>query len=240
MVGYIHSIETFGTVDNGGIRFVLFMQGCGLRCRFCHNPDTWLCRGKPVSVTEIIRQLLDYKSFFDFSGGGLTVSGGEPLLQSHFVRELFVEAGKLGIHRVLDTAGFCKHGNLLEVLPHTDLVLFSVKVVDQEKHRLLTGAGNQEILENLFMTAKFPVDLVVRYVLIPTLNDSDGDAADLAHLVQSLSEPVPVDVLPYHKMGVAKWEQLGLQDPFTNIPPATPEQVAVFKEKLARFGLQTR
>ncbi|MDH7577743.1 MAG: pyruvate formate-lyase-activating protein [Bacillota bacterium] len=238
MIGYLHSVETFGTVDNGGIRFVLFLQGCALRCRFCHNPDTWLTRGQPVTVAEIVDQLKEYKTFFDLSGGGLTVSGGEPLLQHRFVKELFIQAAELGIHRALDTAGFCRHGNLLEVLPHTDLVLFSIKVVDPEKHRQLTGAGNQEILENLTLAVKASVDLVLRYVLIPALNDSDEDASDLADLVKSFEKTVPVEVLPYHKMGVAKWEQLGLHDPLAQVPPATREQVAAFQNKLRRLGLR--
>lgn len=238
MIGYIHSIETFGTVDNGGIRFVLFLQGCALRCRFCHNPDTWLTRGKPVTVAGIVDQLQEYKIFFDLSGGGLTVSGGEPLLQHRFVQELFVEAGKMGIHRALDTAGFCRHGNLLEVLPHTDLVLFSIKVVNPEKHRQLTGAGNKEILENLALAVRAPVALVLRYVLIPTLNDTQEDISDLINLVKSLDRSPPVEVLPYHKMGAAKWEQLGLDDPLARIPPATREQVAAVQEKLRRAGLR--
>lgn len=239
--GYIHSIETFGTVDNGGIRYVLFLQGCALRCRFCHNPDTWLrSSGKPVTVEKIIKQLKDYIPFFNKSGGGLTVSGGEPLLQADFVRQLFIEAGKLGIHRVLDTAGFCKHGNLEEVLPHTDLVLFSIKVVDEEKHRSLTAAGNLEILKNLRLVAASPVELVIRYVLLPTINDSDQDACDLAELVKSLSKKVPIEILPYHKMGIIKWEQLGLKDPLEKIPPASPEQVELFSSRLEKMGVFLR
>jgi len=237
MIGYIHSIETLGTVDNGGIRYVLFLQGCALHCRFCHNPDTWLQKGRPVTVQEIVDQLKEYKPFFDLSGGGLTVSGGEPLLQHLFVKELYVEAGRLGIHRVLDTAGYCRRGSMLEVLPHTDLVLFSLKVVNPGKHRKLTDTGNDEILKNLALTAASPVELVICYVLIPTVNDTEEDISDLIRLVKSLPRPVPVEVLPYHKLGSAKWERLGLCDPLKNIPPATPEQVVALQGMLSRNGI---
>ncbi len=235
--GYVHSIETLGTVDNGGIRFVLFLQGCALHCRFCHNPDTWLQRGRPVTVEEIIEQLKDYKPFFDLSGGGLTVSGGEPLLQPHFVKELFVRAGELGIHRALDTSGFCRKGNILEVLPHTDLVLFSIKAVKPEKHRLLTATGNEEILKNLQLAVQFPVQLVICYVLIPGINDSARDARDLSNLVKSFPRDVPVQIFPYHKMGAVKWRELGLCDPLAAIPPAAPEQVSFFEKQLREEGV---
>jgi len=237
MIGYIHSVETMGTVDNGGIRFVLFLQGCRLRCTFCHNPDTWLASGKPVTVAEIIEQLKSYKIFFELSGGGLTVSGGEPLLQSSFVKELFVEAGKLGIHRALDTAGYCKRGNLQEVLPYTDQVIFSLKVVNPEKHRRLTERENVDIIKNLRLTAESQVQLVVCYVLIPGINDSMEDARDLANLVKSLNRKVPVDVLAYSKLGAEKWEEMGLSDPLAGVAPATQEQVERFQAELSELGV---
>lgn len=236
--GYIHSIETLGTVDNGGIRFVLFLQGCALHCRFCHNPDTWLQKGRPVTVEQIVDQLKDYKHFFDLSGGGLTVSGGEPLLQPQFVKDLFIQAGEMGIHRALDTSGYCRKGNILEVLPHTDLVIFSIKAVDPEKHRRLTETGNEEILKNLQAAVHSPVELVICYVLIPGINDSTRDAQDLSRLVKSFPRDVPVQILPYHKMGAMKWRELGLCDPLAAVPPATPEQVSFFQKQLHAGGIR--
>lgn len=230
--GYIHSIETLGTVDNGGIRFVLFLQGCALHCRFCHNPDTWLKKGKEVTATEILDQLQDYKPFFDLSGGGLTVSGGEPLLQPCFVRDLFIKTGELGIHRALDTSGFCRHGNILTVLPHADLVIFSIKVINEEKHRQLTDSGNEEILNNLKLAANSESEMVICYVLIPTINDSPADARDLACFVKSLPRIIPVQILPYHKMGTVKWRKMGLCDPLAAIPHATQAEVESFQELL--------
>ncbi|MEW5866344.1 MAG: pyruvate formate-lyase-activating protein [Bacillota bacterium] len=233
--GYIHSVETMGTVDNGGIRFVLFMQGCAMRCVFCHNPDTWLRMGKEVTVGEITRQLLDYRAFFDASGGGLTVSGGEPLLQYRFVRALFGKCGALGIHRALDTAGYCRHGDFTSVVDCTDLLLFSVKVMDEGKHLRLTGVKNDVILANLRSAAARGMDIVVRYVLIPTINDSDCDLHALADFVISLNGKVRVDVLPYSRIGIAKWKQLGLNCELEGVPEPTPDHLArarrVFRER---------
>lgn len=232
-----------GTVDNGGVRFVLFMQGCAMRCVFCHNPDTWLRRGKEVSVEEIMRQLLDYKVFFDASGGGLTVSGGEPLLQHRFVRALFIECGRHGIHRALDTAGYCRHGDFASLLDCTDLLLFSVKAVDPEKHLRLTGVKNDLILSNLRTAAAAGTEIVVRYVLIPTVNDSEKDLDDLADLVASLGDRgrVKVDILPYNRMGVVKWKQLGLDcAPLEGVPEPAPETLAAARQAIRDRGLPLR
>ncbi|MCL6559898.1 MAG: pyruvate formate lyase-activating protein [Firmicutes bacterium] len=230
-----------GTVDNGGVRFVLFMQGCAMRCVFCHNPDTWLRTGKKVYVDDIVRQLLDYKVFFDASGGGLTVSGGEPLLQHKFVRSLFMESGKHVIHRALDTSGYCRHGDFISLLDCTDLLLFSVKAVDEEKHIRLTGVKNDVILSNL-RAAAGKTDIIVRYVLIPTVNDSAQDLNDLADLVSTLSArgKVKVDVLPYNRMGIAKWKQLGLDCALEGIPEPTQEDLSRARQILLEHGLPLR
>lgn len=235
MIGYIHSIETRGAVDDGGIRFVLYLQGDGLRCKSCNNLDTGLKNGRQVEVQEIIEQLKSYKTDFA-SGGGLTVSGGEPLLQSSFVKELFIEAGKLGVHRSLDTTGYCKPGDLQEVLPHTDQVFFSLRVVDPEKHRQLTKRESIDIIKNLRLTAGSKVELVVCYVLIPGINDALEDAQNLAGLVKSLNRDVPVDVLAYSKLEADKWEEMGLCDPLPGVAPATQKQVELFQSGLRRLG----
>jgi pyruvate formate lyase activating enzyme len=238
MIGYIHSIETMGNLDGGGIRFVLFLQGCGLRCNSCHNPDTSLKSGKKVEVQDIIEQLKSFKTSLELSGGGLTISGGEPLLQSAFVKELFIEAGKLGIHRALDTAGYCKLGDLQEVLPHTDQVLFSLRVADPEKHRQLTEKENVDVIKNLRLTAESKVQLVVCYVLIPGINDDPKDAQNLADLVKSLKGDIPVDVLAYSKLEADKWEEMGLCDPIDGVAPATQKQVELFQAGLNRLGVK--
>ncbi|MCR4401416.1 MAG: pyruvate formate-lyase-activating protein [Firmicutes bacterium] len=239
VTGYVHSVETMGTVDDGGIRFVLFMQGCAMRCVFCHNPDTWLRLGREVTVDDVMREILDYKPFFEASGGGVTVSGGEPLLQHRFVRALFEQCGAHGLHRALDTAGYCKHGCFESVLDCTDLLLFSVKVVDQEKHVRLTGVKNDVILANLRLAAERGTNIVVRYVLIPTVNDSERDLCDVAKLVASLGDRVEADILPYDRMGVSKWKQLGLDCALDGVPEPTERDLAracrVFREHSVRL-----
>ncbi len=215
-----------GTVDNGGIRFVLFMQGCAMRCAFCQNPDTWLRRGREVIVARVMREILDYRPFFEASGGGVTVSGGEPLLQHRFVRALFEECGRCGIHRALDTAGYCKYGDFASVLDSTDLLLFSVKAVDEEKHVRLTGVKNDVILANLRLAASRHMDIVVRYVLIPTINDSRQDLHDIAGLVASLPGRARADILPYNRMGIVKWKQLGLDCALEGVPEPTADDLA--------------
>ena len=212
-------------MDNGGIRFVLFMQGCAMRCRFCHNPDTWLKKGRTVTVDEIMRQLRSYRVFFELSGGGLTVSGGEPLLQQRFVRELFLDAGSEGIHRALDTSGFCQHGCFEAILDVADLLLFSIKAIDPELHRDLTCVDNYEILANLHQAATAPLQLRLRYVLIPGVNDSDRDISALVDLAHSLPGKVEVEVLPYHRLGKHKWQQLGMEYPMEDIKEPTVLEV---------------
>lgn len=236
--GFIHSVETFGTVDDGGIRFVIFMQGCPMRCMFCHNPDTWLNTGKPVTVDDMIREIETYKVFFEASGGGVTVSGGEPLLQHRFVVELFNRCRDHGIHRTVDTSGFCKHGSFELVLESTSRMLFSIKVVDKRKHEELTSVGNETIIENLKIAAKSDVELVVRYVLIPCVNDTDNDINDLASLIRGLEKEPEVDILPYQKLGVVKWEDLGMKYALVDVPEPTQDDVNRVRDKLSSLGVR--
>ena len=232
-VGSLHSIETLGTVDGGGIRFVIFLQGCAMRCEFCHNPDTWLKNGQQITVAELMAQILDYRVYYEASGGGVTVSGGEPLLQSDFVMALFSECGREGIHRVLDTSGYCRHGKFQHVLGETERVLFSIKVINNQKHIALTSVGNEMILANLHLAAASSTELVIRYVLIPGINDQDHDLRDLIGVIRDLGSNLEVDVLPYHRMGIAKWEQLGLEYSLKGIPEPTPLEIEHVRNRLA-------
>lgn len=238
MKGYIHSVETFGTVDDGGIRYVLFMQGCAMRCAFCQNPDTWLRRGQAVTVSGVLKDLQLYRRFIELSGGGLTVSGGEPLLQWKFVRELFGRCRAGGIHCTLDTSGYCRHGEFRPVLDVTDRVLFSIKVIDPVKHEALTGVKNDAILGNLSTAAAAPVELVVRYVFIPGINDGRDDLARLVELLKGLKKQPSVDILPYHKLGVVKWEQLGLHYPLEGVREPAGGEVEKARTFLIRNGLK--
>ena len=231
MQGYYHSVETFGTVDGKGIRYVLFLSGCSLGCRFCHNPDTWERGSQTITVSEVLADYRRYRPYYEASGGGITVSGGEPLLQAEFVADLFAACRAEGIHTTLDTSGFAPMAALAKVLPYTDAVLFGLKAAKEETHRLLTNAGSDSIQENLAYVAAAPVELTARYILIPGVNDGKEELSALAELLGSLPRPVALDLLPYHNLGAAKWERLGWPYSLTGIRPATDEDV----EKVRRF-----
>jgi len=232
MNGRIHSIETCGTVDGPGLRYVIFTQGCLLRCQFCHNPDTWkLNKGKEMSVEEIIHDIKTYLPFFQASGGGVTVSGGEPLLQLEFLIELFKECKKLGIHTTIDSSGGCFSRSpqfmekLEELLPLTDLVLLDIKEIDPVKHKDLTGLSNDHILDFAQYLAEKKVPVWIRHVLVPTISDNDEDLTKLSEFIKTLNNVEKIEVLPYHKLGIYKWESLGLEYKLKHIEPPTDERV---------------
>lgn len=232
MKGRIHSIETCGTVDGPGLRYVIFMQGCLLRCQFCHNPDTWkMTDGKEVTVQELVNDIESYLPFFQASGGGVTVSGGEPLIQTKFITELFKELKKLGIHTAIDTSGGCYskspsfRKSLDELLSMTDLVLMDLKQIDPEKHKKLTGLKNNHILDFARYLNDKQIPIWVRHVLVPGITDFDEDLYKLSDFIQTLSNVDRVEVLPYHKLGVYKWEELGYDYPLEGVEPPTEERV---------------
>ncbi len=232
MNGRIHSIETCGTVDGPGLRYVIFTQGCLLRCQFCHNPDTWkLNMGKEMSVTEIIHDIKTYLPFFQASGGGVTVSGGEPLLQLDFLIELFKECKKLGVHTTIDSSGGCftraPHfmEKLEELLPLTDLILLDIKEIDPIKHKELTGLSNEHILDFAQYLSDKNVPVWVRHVLVPTISDNDEDLTKLSEFIKTLTNVQKIEVLPYHKLGIYKWESLGLEYKLKGVEPPTEQRV---------------
>ncbi|MBM4761957.1 pyruvate formate-lyase-activating protein [Bacillus sp. B15-48] len=232
MIGNIHSIETLGTVDGPGIRYIVFTQGCLLRCQFCHNPDTWeIGTGKQMSVSDIIDDLKSYLPFFEASGGGITVSGGEPLLQIPFITELFKECKKLGIHTTIDSSGGCYssnphfHQQLKELLSYTDLILLDLKQIDREKHKQLTGLTNDHILEFARFLSDHKVPIWVRHVLVPGTTDDKEDLKKLGEFISTLNNVNKVEILPYHKLGVYKWEALGLEYQLKDVETPTEEAV---------------
>jgi len=238
MKGYYHSKETFGTVDGPGIRYVLFLAGCGLGCAFCHNPDTWSCGEKTITPEAVLQEVQSYRSFYEPSGGGLTISGGEPLLQPDFVAAVFKLCRAEGIHTVLDTAGYCQAEAILKVLPYTDHVLFSLKAVTEKLHKQLTlAATNEEILRNLrYIASRKPVTL--RYVIVPGITDAAAEIEQLIALLQALdSMDLKVDLLAYHLLGVYKWQELGWEYKLAGVPAAKAEDVARVKEKLQAAGI---
>ena len=236
MEGYYHSIEHFGTVDGQGIRYVLFLSGCQLRCRFCHNPDTWIQGNKTISTVEILGDILRYRNFYDSSGGGLTLSGGEPLLQSQFIFELLAACHAHSIHTTIDTAGYYDQENITVILPYTDAALFSIKAADPQKHRWLAGFDNTQIISNLkYMTQHIPVTL--RYVVIPGITNLQEDIQSLINLIHSLPKPVSVELLPYHTYGRQKWQELQMNYTLDHIPEATPSDVAAVADSLIAQGI---
>lgn len=247
--GYIHSIDTFGSVDGPGVRFVIFMQGCMMRCRYCHNPDTWklpeginpsgnisgVCQTSNVISSEkppaqisskdidfktyspeaLLRQALRYKSYWR-GGGGITVSGGEPLLQADFLCELFKLAKAQNVHTTLDTAGqpftaaepvFTTYKSLLE---NTDLVLLDLKHIDPEKHKLLTGHSNESILNFARFLNEIHKPMWIRHVLVPGVTDEEANLSGIRAFLDTLSNIEKVEILPYHTLGIYKWENLGI------------------------------
>ena len=236
MQGYYHSTERFGTVDGEGIRYVLFLSGCQLRCRFCHNPDTWLQGSQRISTEEVLADILRYRHFYQASGGGITLSGGEPLLQPQFVAELLAACQSHGIHTTIDTAGYYDQQNITTVLPYTDAALFSIKAVDPKKHQWLAGFDNQKIIENLrYMTKHIPVTL--RYVIIPGITNLQQDIEALINLIHSLPKPVPVELLAYHTYGKQKWQDLKMNYTLDNIPEATPQDLALVADTLMQQNI---
>lgn len=243
MNGYVHSIESFGSVDGPGIRFILFLQGCALRCGYCHNPDSWdMSEGKKHDVQEIIDEVVKYKEFFDTSGGGITVSGGEPLLQMPFVTELFKECKKRGIHTNIDTSGDLRLSDkrkeqLTELLDVTDMMMLDIKLMDSEGHEKLTGKTNEHILELGRFVASTNTPMWIRRVLVPGVTDGEEDLEKTAEYIRSLKVVEKVEVLPYHSMGEYKWEQMGYEYPLKGKEAPTEEQVK-HAEAILSKGIQ--
>ena len=239
VTGRIHSTESFGAVDGPGIRYVLFTQGCPLRCQYCHNADTWKMNdGKEKTVREIMDDLVSYLPFFEASNGGITVSGGEPLLQIDFLIELFKECKKLGIHTTIDTSGapFSRKPHFMkkldELLEYTDLILLDIKHIDSGKHKVITGLPNENILDFARYLSEKQIPVWVRHVLVPTLSDFDEDLERLADFIRTLDNVEKIEVLPYHKLGVYKWESLGLEYKLKDVEPPSAERVENAKKIL--------
>lgn len=230
--GSVHSIETFGSVDGPGIRFVIFLQGCKMRCQYCHNPDTWSTHPKDmVSADELLARALRYRAYWG-EDGGITVSGGEPLLQMDFLIELFQKAKKEGVHTVIDTSGsvFTRQEPFFQKFQHlmkyTDLLLLDIKHIDDAKHKALTGCSNRNILDMARYLAKIKKPVWIRHVLVPERSDFDEDLIRLDEFIKSLGNVQRFEVLPYHTMGIYKWEDLKIPYQLKGIEPPTDDRIA--------------
>lgn len=227
--GRIHSYDTFGTVDGPGIRFVLFLQGCALQCKYCHNPDTWdTGTGRTVTVEDVLALIEPYVSYYRRNGGGVTVSGGEPTLQAPFVAQLFRAVHeRLGLHTALDTSGFCEPDHAAELLDATDLVLLDLKQLNNERHVWLTSQPNERILRFARRLGERGKPVWVRHVLVPGVTDDAGDLEQLGHTIAEMGPCVhKVELLPYHRMGVYKWQQLGRSYPLDGVAEPSGRELA--------------
>lgn len=231
ITGRVHSTENFGTVDGPGVRFVIFMQGCRMRCQFCHNPDTWKRHaGTEYHVNELLDEAERFRNYWG-NDGGITVSGGEPLLQVDFLLELFKEAKRRGIHTCIDTCGqpfttkepFFSQFN--ELMKYTDLILLDIKHIDDQKHRVITQHSNKPILELARYLSEINQPVWIRHVLVPTLSDFDEDLYRLNDFIQQLNNVQRVEVLPYHTMGKFKWDELHIPYSLEGVEPPSEERV---------------
>ena len=231
MNGFIHSTESFGSVDGPGVRFVIFVAGCPMRCQFCHNPDTWNMQvGEQKSADELLAQALRYRSYWK-DGGGITVSGGEPLLQMDFMIELFQKAKEKGINTTIDTSGapFTREepffGKFNELMKYTDLLLVDIKHIDDEQHKSLTGRTNENILDMARYLSDIGKPVWIRHVLVPERNDNNEYLEKLYGFVSTLKNVQKVEVLPYHTFGEYKWKELGYEYPLAGIEPPSKERI---------------
>lgn len=234
ITGKIHSFESFGTVDGPGIRFVVFMQGCPLQCKYCHNRDTWdATGGTQYSVDTIVQKALRLKPYMEVSKGGITVSGGEPLLQTAFVTELFKKVKDKKIHTALDTSGSLPLNKTIEELLHyTDLVLLDIKHIDNQKCMDLTGVPNTNTLNFAKYLSDNGIPMWIRQVLIPGITDDENDLKNLKEFISHLKTVEKVELLPYHNLGKFKWEALGKKYELENVMPPSSEEIKRAKDIL--------
>lgn len=216
MKGYVHSIETLGLLDGPGIRVVIFLQGCPLRCAFCHNPDSWIPNiNQEMTPEEILRFVLKYTSYFK-DNGGVTFSGGEPLLQGKFLEECLKILKDNNIHTCIDTSGV--GNNLEEVLKYTDLVIYDIKALNKEKYKDLVNHEIEDSLEFLDLCQRLNKKLWIRQVIIPGYNDNENYIDELASYIKTINNVELVELLPYHSKAISKYQSLGMPYPLFNIP----------------------
>ncbi|MBO5653260.1 MAG: pyruvate formate lyase-activating protein [Clostridia bacterium] len=231
VTGFVHSFESLGAVDGPGVRYVIFLQGCPYSCPYCHNPDTRpFTGGTPYTVEELVRRVLRYRPYFGKSGG-VTVSGGEPLMQSEFVAALFRTLKAEGIHTALDTAAVTPSPQVRAALAYTDLVLCDVKYTTEEGYRAHFGHSLQTVTDFLSLCEEMKREVVLRHVVVPGLTDSEDGIRALSAIARRFSNVKKVELLPFHKMCEAKYEQMRLPFPLKDTPPC--EETTI--EKLRSF-----
>lgn len=229
--GLINTVESFGSVDGPGVRYIVFLQGCQMRCKYCHNPETWALEGgKSITAEEVFKQAYRYRNYWK-SNGGITVSGGEALLQIDFVIELFRLAKEKGVHTTLDTSGnpftteepfFSKFNELMEV---TDLFMLDIKHIDNDKHKELTGCVNSNILQMAKYLSDNNKAMWIRHVLVPGYTDDEESLRRLSEFVKTLKTVERFEVLPYHTLGIVKYEEMGIKYRLSDVKPPSKEEI---------------
>lgn len=236
-IGRIHSLESFGTVDGPGIRFVVFLQGCPLRCQFCHNPDTWeVNKGTEYTPEQLVNEILKYKSYMGFSGGGVTFTGGEPLLQAEFVLEVAKQCKKNGISVAIDTSGFIFNEVVKEVLEYTDIVLLDIKNYNPMVYKTVTGVNLAPTLKFLDYLREININTWIRYVLVPGLTDNLDAIKELSDHLDQFPNVSKIELLAFHKMGEYKWKELGLDYKLTDTKEPDQELMKKVEEIFSSNG----
>lgn len=229
-IGRIHSIESMGMVDGPGIRVVVFMQGCSLRCKYCHNPDTWNYNdGEEVTPEELVNKLKRFRPYFERSGGGVTFSGGDPIRQPEFLIEALKLCKKEGIHTCIDTAGFGV-GHYDEILKYTDLVLFDVKDITKEGYKNVTLMDIDESLNFLEAMKRNNTKMWIRHVVVPGLTDGEEHIREFKKYISDIDNVEKVELLPYHLLGVNKYESLKMKYPLIDTPEMSEEEIEKYRK----------
>lgn len=240
-IGRIHSVESCGTVDGPGIRFITFFQGCLMRCLYCHNRDTWDTHGgKEVTVAELMQEMLSYRHYMKASGGGVTASGGEAILQAEFVRDWFRACKAEGIHTCLDTNGFVRRYEPVidELLEVTDLVMLDLKQINDDIHQILVGVSNHRTLDFAHYLASKNIRTWVRYVIVPGYTDDDDSAHRLGAFTENMTNIEKIELLPYHQLGRHKWITLGEEYKLEGVAPPDKATMERIKAVLQSYGHQ--
>ena len=240
MPGYIHSLESFGTVDGPGVRFVTFFQGCPMRCLYCHNPDTWkLEDGTRMEVSEILDQFERNRMFYQT--GGITATGGEPLLQMEFLTKLFEQAKQKQIHTCLDTSGILfgledshRYQQFERLMSVTDLVMLDIKHMDEAEHKKLTGHSNRNVFAFLDYLTEKQIPVWIRHVVVPGITDQKEELEALGHCLSLHDNIEKLEILPYHALAVPKYENLGIPYPLAGVPQLTKQEAAQAYETVER------
>ena len=237
IMGYVHSHESFGTVDGPGIRYIVFLQGCPLRCRYCHNADTWEKNNAKFRETpeQTFKEICKYKNFI--KSGGVTLTGGEPLMQPDYVRELLKLCKKDGIHTAVDTSGFFLNDKVKEALNYADLILLDIKCIDPETHKSLTKVELEPVLKFAEYLKEIGKKAWIRHVIVPGITDNDEYLNKLADYVKTLDNVEKVELLSYHTLGEYKWDNIGEHYSLKGVPPLSPERLENAKEIFRKRGL---